>query len=286
MSEELRKVGDTVRQLVSLPGTRNRVHSYTPRCKLGGSGCKSTIRDKRCRVADAGHEAHHHCPGQTGPLDSGRLVYYRTDALRFHNTPCQEHYGSDGHDDHLHDEEMAAVRVGIHQRGSFRRKNGAHMEWIGNQIKGREMSQKRKKHIKSRVVVPEDAGNELATGELRCLPPMKWYVHERMLFTLGHIARNMTKTQVPPMLDWTPYHMLKVVGDGGDECSAVIMDVPCHCASIKDAPQTPKDAETRAINDGECNMEHSTWTRVQNEERCDQAVSQPHTDPGLPPRHA
>lgn len=30
--------------------------------------------------------------------------------------------------------------------------------WIGNQIAGSEINQKRKKHIKSRVVVPEDAG--------------------------------------------------------------------------------------------------------------------------------
>lgn len=64
------------------------------------------------------------------------------------------------------------------------------MEWTGNHIKGSEMSQKRKKHIKSRVLVPEDAGIEFG-----------------MLFTLGHIARSITKTQVPPMLDCTPYHI-------------------------------------------------------------------------------
>lgn len=38
------------------------------------------------------------------------------------------------------------------------------MEWTGNHIKGSEMSQKRKKHIKSRVLVPEDAGIEFAAG--------------------------------------------------------------------------------------------------------------------------
>jgi hypothetical protein len=30
--------------------------------------------------------------------------------------------------------------------------------WIGNQIAGREINQKRKKHMKSLVVVPDDAG--------------------------------------------------------------------------------------------------------------------------------
>lgn len=44
--------------------------------------------------------------------------------------------------------------------------------------------------MKSRVVVREEAGIELGIS-----------------FTLGHIARNMTRTQVPPKLACTPYHM-------------------------------------------------------------------------------
>ena len=36
--------------------------------------------------------------------------------------------------------------------------------WMGNQIAGREMSQNRKKHIKSRVVVPDEAGRWFAEG--------------------------------------------------------------------------------------------------------------------------
>jgi len=36
--------------------------------------------------------------------------------------------------------------------------NRCRILWIGNQIAGREMSQKRKKHIKSLVVVPDDSG--------------------------------------------------------------------------------------------------------------------------------
>lgn len=54
------------------------------------------------------------------------------------------------------------------------------------------MNQNRKKHIKSRVFIPEEAGIELAIS-----------------FTLGHIIRSITRTQVPPMLDCTPYHMLQ-----------------------------------------------------------------------------
>lgn len=38
----------------------------------------------------------------------------------------------------------------------------AHILWMGNQIAGREMSQKRKKHMKSFVSVPEDAGKWFA----------------------------------------------------------------------------------------------------------------------------
>ena len=37
-----------------------------------------------------------------------------------------------------------------------------HILWMGNQIAGSEMSQNRKKHIKSFVVVPDDAGRWLA----------------------------------------------------------------------------------------------------------------------------
>ncbi len=36
---------------------------------------------------------------------------------------------------------------------------------MGNQMAGSEMSQKRKKHIKSRVFVPDDSGMELAAND-------------------------------------------------------------------------------------------------------------------------
>ena len=36
---------------------------------------------------------------------------------------------------------------------------------MGNQIAGRDITQKRKKHIKSRVFVPEDAGKWFAESQ-------------------------------------------------------------------------------------------------------------------------
>ena len=36
--------------------------------------------------------------------------------------------------------------------------------WMGIQMAGKEISQKRKKHMKSRVFVPDDAGIEFAEG--------------------------------------------------------------------------------------------------------------------------
>jgi hypothetical protein len=54
---------------------------------------------------------------------------------------------------------------------------------IGNQITGSEMSQKRKKHRKSWVFVPDDAGIEFGRSLI-----------------LGHIALSITSTQEPPML--------------------------------------------------------------------------------------
>jgi len=60
----------------------------------------------------------------------------------------------------------------------------------GNHNNGSDRSQNKKKHIKSRVFVPDEAGSELG-----------------MVFTLGHIARNITRMHVPPMLACTPYHI-------------------------------------------------------------------------------
>jgi len=54
---------------------------------------------------------------------------------------------------------------------------------MGNQIAGREMNQKRKKHIKSLVLIPALSGRPFGIS-----------------FTLGHMLRNSTNTQLPPIL--------------------------------------------------------------------------------------
>jgi hypothetical protein len=51
------------------------------------------------------------------------------------------------------------VMVGV--KGGF-----AYILWIGNQIAGSEINQKRKKHMKSRVFVPEDSGIEFAENSI------------------------------------------------------------------------------------------------------------------------
>ena len=64
--------------------------------------------------------------------------------------------------------------------------------------------------MKSLVLVPDDAGIELA---LQC-ENLKQEEHDsflnlRISLTLGQIARSITKTHVPPMLDCTPYQILQ-----------------------------------------------------------------------------
>lgn len=111
--------------------------------------------------------------------------------------------------------------------------------WIGNQIAGREMSQKRKKHMKSRVVVPEDAGRWLATVSPHVSTKMFVAPVEsdaRIFCTLGHIDRSMTFMHVPPMLDWTPYQILEVELSVCF-CYKRAVNSPCHCTAIEHAPQ-------------------------------------------------
>lgn len=42
---------------------------------------------------------------------------------------------------------------------------GTYILWMGNQMAGREISQKRKKHMKSRVDIPADSGKLFATRD-------------------------------------------------------------------------------------------------------------------------
>lgn len=61
-------------------------------------------------------------------------------------------------------------------------------------MKGKDTTQKMKKHIKSLVLVPEDKGMEFGIS-----------------LTLGQIARSITKTHEPPILDCTPYQIHAIV---------------------------------------------------------------------------
>ena len=91
-------------------------------------------------------------------MELSRAVDDRTDTLGLDNRPDKECDASNGYDNRLGGEKVAAtknVRVsGRYIQISWR----AHILWMGNQMAGREISQNRKKHIKSRVVMPADSG--------------------------------------------------------------------------------------------------------------------------------
>lgn len=107
-----------------------------------------------------------------------------------------------------------------------------------------------------------------------------------MLLTDGHIALNMTRTQVPPMLACTPYQMLY---QRSFRCLAqdfLRIYLPSHSSSIKDAPQAPPDTKTCASNYGERDVEDCSRAGVRNDKRRHNAVTDPDADPCLPPGEA
>lgn len=75
---------------------------------------------------------------------------------------------------------------------------------------GSEINQKRKKHMKSRVVVPDEAGKWFAVyfTNIKSYDIRHREENVRMLLTLGHMDLSITLTQSPPMLACTPYQML------------------------------------------------------------------------------
>lgn len=190
----------------------------------------------------------------------------------------------------------------------------AHILCIGNQMAGSEINQKRKKHIKSRVVVPDDSGRWLAGCLNVCCGWMfrAWYCkkgwkgsithwavcsrvqelkHSRMLLTLGQMARSITFTQSPPILACTPYQILpksKEEEDWGSKTIRLtrhwICYIPSHCPSVKCTPQASINAETGSCNDRECDMVDGTRPGIQNDEWGNDAITYPHTNPCLPPR--
>ena len=95
-------------------------------------------------------------------MEGRRLMDDRADTVRFDNAPDEERDAR--YWDHycLHGEQMPAGGLPASVPAGGR--EITHILWMGNQMAGREMSQKRKKHIKSFVVVPEDAGRWLADG--------------------------------------------------------------------------------------------------------------------------
>ena len=84
------------------------------------------------------------------------MVDDRADTVRLDDAPDEERYS--GYWDYycLHGEQMTAGALSASLWAD--RRKMTHILWMGNQMAGREMSQKRKKHRKSFVVVPEDAG--------------------------------------------------------------------------------------------------------------------------------
>ena len=88
----------------------------------------------------------------------------------------------------------------------------AYILWMGNQMAGREMSQKRKKHIKSRVFIPAEGDSPFARLEEKKVSDAGLKESEgliRMCSTEGHMALSIVYTHVPPMDVWTPYHILR-----------------------------------------------------------------------------
>ena len=130
---------------------------------VSSSGRQGTIekdvRDESRHVADARHDAGDHPPPKVGPVQGCGLVDDRANSVRLHDTPDEK--GDARYWDYyrLQRKEMSArssewMSPNCRTRWSYR----THILWIGNQMAGSEMSQKRKKHMKSLVVVPEDAG--------------------------------------------------------------------------------------------------------------------------------
>ena len=122
----------------------------------------------------------------------------------FHYAPYEERDACDGYHRCFYSNQMPTrgeLSVGHVYTPSFTRSH-SHILWIGNQMAGREMSQKRKKHMKSRVVVPEEAGRWLAVRSRtsRRSRNYKGAKYARISLTLGHIALSMTNTHDPPML--------------------------------------------------------------------------------------
>lgn len=95
-------------------------------------------------------------------MDSAWLVYDWANAVSTNNTPDEECNASDGHNDGFHREQMPTMFVHLSCSNLLSTAASTYILWIGNQMAGSEISQKRKKHMKSFVSVPDDAGRWFA----------------------------------------------------------------------------------------------------------------------------
>jgi len=114
-------------------------------------------------IADAWHETDDHIPTELWAMDSAWTGNDRTDTLSLHNTPDKKGYARCWCNNWLQGKKMSAVQKGVSTK-TFRQGNGTNILWIGNQMAGSEINQKRKKHMKSLVVVPDDSGRLLAVA--------------------------------------------------------------------------------------------------------------------------
>lgn len=105
----------------------------------------------------------------------------------------------------------------------------------------------------------------------------------RMLLTLGHIALSMTKTQLPPILACTPYQILSIGISTLTDCESNEEGVPGHDPSIKYRPQASVQPKTGARNNWERYVKDSSRACVQDDEWRYGRITQPDTNPCLPP---
>jgi hypothetical protein len=150
---------------------------------------------------------------------------------------------------------------------------------------GSEISQNRKKHMKSLVVVPDEAGRWFAGGHVRVQKVMM-HCYARMLLTLGHIARSITSMQLPPILACTPYQMLLATKNNklAPAPCRKRRNAPGHRSAIESRPQAPVEPEAGPRDDGKGDVEYRAGAGVQDDEGRDDPVSDPDADPSLPPR--
>ena len=116
------------------------------------------LRDKSRHVADAGHQAGYHIPSKRATVESTRLPDDWTYSVCFHDTPDEEGDTRNRHNHSFDCEQMTTVDTTQYAAHNNGLPAGTHILWMGNHMAGRDMSQKRKKHMKSFVVVPEDSG--------------------------------------------------------------------------------------------------------------------------------